>query len=1169
MATEDAVGTLGVIGTELASALQPLEDHLTADGIVSLFVELGIRLPPEIIGKTGFSPALTAGRDAVLKLPDLVAALAAATGLDAILAATQELVKALVAIFKAIDALADVIKKLSNELPGVTSGDVEAFAEVFAQRLLESLVVIYLEGSFPRLTAFLALLGIVEIAPSPPEQVDATHPAYLRRALHFDNVPKVLKSIDAFMRDEYKWGADDFDGRLLLSRTHDLLYAFAVPAKYVAGAGAKPPALEVLLFSLTPVAADASVTPPAPPGLRAQLRFGLQESFTVSFPFFVDGWSIDVATKGKLEAGLTADLRPPGSLSVKAPTGTLDGSVSLGVVGARPDAGHPDPFRVLRIPGIGRIDAGRVRASVGAEYHLGPGGGSSAGDPVVELRLEKGELTFGADPNDGFLGRIIPAGSASFDVGVGWSRTRGVFFTGAGGLAIVVPINRQVGPLRVDSLNLGVKVDGAALALETSVTGAAALGPVQVSVANVGLESRLKFERGNLGPFDLGLGFKFPSGVGISVNAGPVSGGGFLFFDPDNGRYFGAVELSIYSVAVKAFGLIETKFPDGHKGFSFVVIISAEFTPIQLGLGFTLNGVGGLLGINRTLAEDGLRDAVKHGSLDHVLFPRDVVRDAPALVHDLGAIFPPAEGVFTFGPLAKIGWGTPTLIEAKLGIILVLPELRLALLGNVQAVLPKREPKEARLVELNMDIAGVLDFPRKHFALDASLHDSKVAGYTLSGDMAMRLDWGQSPNFALAVGGFHPHYNPPAGFPKLRPMAIDLGISGNPSATVMGYMAVTSNTAQVGAKLDVRASAAGASLRGFIGFDALVVFSPFSFEASLEGGVSVDFHGHGFSLHFKGDLSGPAPWRIRGEVCVSILWWDACVGFSITLGSEKRVELPAVDPWLGLDPTETSLEKQEIPGLRSAIASPSHWTAVLPAGAHTVVTLREPGPGESAPVDPVGVVTFRQKVAPLAFPLTKFAGRALDAERRITIDSVKTPSGAALDRVDVEDLFAPGQYRKMKDAEALSSQSFQSLRAGVSVSTDRIVAGAASDIAAITYETFVVDRDGNDVPKPAAEPAYVVSDTHLAAMSERSAGAEAGVRGGGERRFLVPGLVPKVSRNPELYLIARRDTLKPAPELPLGQSVARAIAAAALDGAVAGNAAAKRVYQVIPVGEAA
>ena len=48
------------------------------------------------------------------------------------------------------------------------------------------------------------------------------------------------------------------------------------------------------------------------------------------------------------------------------------------------------------------------------------------------------------------------------------------------------------------------------------------------------------------------------------------------------------MELSFKFLSLKAIGLLNTKFPDGRPGFSLLIIIAAEFTPIQLGFGFTL-----------------------------------------------------------------------------------------------------------------------------------------------------------------------------------------------------------------------------------------------------------------------------------------------------------------------------------------------------------------------------------------------------------------------------------------------------------------------------------------------------------------------------------------------------------------------------------------------------
>src|SRR6185436_3446700 len=137
-------------------------------------------------------------------------------------------------------------------------------------------------------------------------------------------------------------------------------------------------------------------------------------------------------------------------------------------------------------------------------------------------------------------------------------------------------------------------------------------GPVAVTVQGLGgfVSAGFPAERnGNLGPVQISAGLRAPTGLGISVNSGPVHGGGFISFEPDLGRYSGALELSIYDVSVKAFGLIETKVPG--VSFSFVVVISTEFTAIQLGFGFTLNGVGGLVGINRTVDSTALANLVR------------------------------------------------------------------------------------------------------------------------------------------------------------------------------------------------------------------------------------------------------------------------------------------------------------------------------------------------------------------------------------------------------------------------------------------------------------------------------------------------------------------------------------------------------------------------------
>jgi hypothetical protein len=738
---------------------------------------------------------------------------------------------------------------------------------------------------------------------------------------------------------------------------------------------------------------------------------------------------------------------------------------------------------------------------------------------------------------------------------------------GGGSLDATIPTQISIGPISITAIHLHLGTTGVEADLEASASVSGQIGPVGVAVDRLGLASVLSFQRGNLGPADFSLAFKPPTGIGVSIDAGPVSGGGFISFDPPNARYFGALELQVYGIGVKAFGIIETKFPDGHQGYSFLIIISAEFTPIQLGLGFTLNGVGGLVGINRTVDTNGLLTAVRQGHLENILFPHDVIDDAPTILSDLESIFPPADGHYAFGPMAKIGWGTPTLVDAEIGIVIELPGPRLAVLGTVHAALPT---SDAPIVVINLDVAGVLDFPKQTFALDASMRDSFVGPFTMSGDMSMRLAWGQNPNFALAVGGFNPHYTPPAGFPPLRPISVDLGVHGNPSISLKGYMALTSNTAQTGAQLEARASKGGASLYGFLGFDALFVFSPFSFVADIEGGVGVSFHGAKLSLHFHGMISGPTPWHINGQVCVSVLFWDACVGFSITLGGTTQVSLPGLDPWLG------SVVKadgtQDVPGLQPALQNSANWGGGAPVGSFPVVTLVAPPQGAPTPIDPLGSATVRQKAAPLDLAITRFAGTKPSVNRTFNVTSVTIGQGLPANLAPptnpavvtdgnptpVSDFFAPAQFQAMKDADKLSSPSFVQLHAGFTISSDAVTFGTSIPVG-LTYDTFLFNADGTET-----ELTYNPTQAHVTSVTGRSAAALLGIRGAASAHFVDPTAPPKVTFTNPGYVLSLISSLKVTSDFPLTASVSRPVAQSALLATVAGSPNAFQTLQVTP-----
>ena len=209
--------------------------------------------------------------------------------------------------------------------------------------------------------------------------------------------------------------------------------------------------------------------------------------------------------------------------------------------------------------------------------------------------------------------------------------------------------------------------------------------------------------------------------------------------------------------------------------------------------------------------------------------------------------------------MVQIAWGTPPLITADLAVVLEFgARLRLLILAQVVAILPRREND---LVRLQMDAIGVIDFDQGTASLDATLYDSRLLKkFVLTGDMAMRLKWEGSPNFALAVGGLHPAFNPPANFPKLERIAINLSSGDNPRIRCEAYFALTANTVQFGARAELYASAAGFSIQGEIGFDVLIQFDPFLFLAEFYAQLQLKRGSTNlFKVRVEGVAGRPAP----------------------------------------------------------------------------------------------------------------------------------------------------------------------------------------------------------------------------------------------------------------------------------------------------------------------
>ncbi len=649
-------------------------------------------------------------------------------------------------------------------------------------RLIDFLVATYLSGNHTRIHAVCLLLGLLDYIDLQAESGRKRLAGTVAK-VHWDRVPTLITNPVKVADDVYQWSTA-VDHEKLIARIGRVATSFGLisgtveQSSQVHGALGRPATdtseLRVPLVQTVDQGARAEAglllsEAPAQGAKKKGLAISPYGQGSVSFDIDLrPGLRATVGLAGGVQGGFVITLRPTGiDVPLQAPSGNAAFTIKLAKVPANPN----ETAAILAgSPGDTRFEA--AQAFVGVTGAIDPQG------PEFRVLggLVKGAIVVMPGQADGFLKKILPENGikADFDLDVVWSTRTGFHFKGGAGLEVELAVNLSIGDvINLQSVFIRLHVAGDGLQAVVAVSATLKIGPISGAVERVGAKGTLAIASdgtGSLGPFDPSLAFQPPSGAGMSIKAGPVTGGGYLFFDPEIEQYAGILQLSIQAINITAIGLLTTRLPDPSgapgatkKGFSLLVIITAEFPPIQLGYGFALVGLGGLLGIHRTMMVEPLRSGVRDGTVNSILFPQDPIARAPQIISQLRTIFPPVEGRFVFGPMVKIGWGPNSILELSAAVVLeLMSPIKLVILGRIQVALPdKKDP----VLNLRLDIVGVLDFDQGEVSIDASLVDSRLVVFVITGDMAVRVGWKASKIFALAAGGFHPRLPAAPGIP--------------------------------------------------------------------------------------------------------------------------------------------------------------------------------------------------------------------------------------------------------------------------------------------------------------------------------------------------------------------------------------------------------------------
>ncbi|HEU4836220.1 MAG TPA: DUF6603 domain-containing protein [Pyrinomonadaceae bacterium] len=971
---------------------------------------IGFQMPDAIVTDSGVQAAGLALADAGNVLRE------GADQLDAAIASGDqgELVAALARLFEGLYLFVDATREIVNQidaraatLPPAERDAVQVFGGLMARKVIDYLVISILDHQLPRLSFWLRVFGLID-----RHVVEASgalnEPRYVRKELHLERAKDLFTDPAAHFINVYHWGTDDFDPHDIL---RSVLAFYREEASIKFGKVGNDAFLQSGPFRFS---RDSSVSPP---GMMLDVSAEIKQTFSERIEHSFN-WGTDFVADLGFSGGVIFRLKPPFEFSVDPKTGTASGAFRFHV-------NRNAAARNFTI--VGGNDLVRLLANdvgIGAELTVGA---STTGivniDPGIFSELKGLTISLGSKDSDSFLASLLASADVqgTFDLGIGWKLSEGLVFKAAGGLEIAIPMHQNLGIASLETLFLILKIrnDGA-FALEASAAITGHLGPLTATVDRMGVELTLAFVDGadaELGPLDLNLRFKPPSGVGLAVDAPAVRGGGFLRFDHEKGEYAGALELVFQnSLALKAIGLITTRMPDGSSGFSLIVIITAEFgTPIQLGLGFTLIGVGGLLGLNRTMRLEELAEGVRTGAVESVMFPDDVIANASQILSDMQRFFPPEQGTFLIGPMAKLGWGTPPLITATVGLLIEIPPGNIALLGVVKCVLPD---EDRALLVLKVKFIGAFEVEKSRLWFFASLFESRVVFITIDGEMGLLIAFGNEPAFVLSVGGFHPKFNPPA-LPFPIPNRVSLSLLNESFARVRveGYFAVTSNTAQFGAKVEIFFKLSFFSVEGHLGFDALFQFSPFYFIITFSASMSVKVFGVGlFSVRIRGQLEGTSPWHIEGEGSISLLFFDIDVPFSHTWGESADTVLPEI---AALPILKTEFEKRE------------NWIAMPPVGTPLSVSLRTIEPTQELVLHPLGEIRISQRAVPLDLTIQKIGNQKISDIQKAVI---KVTASGLVQKREVREPFATAQFRELSEANKLSAPGYEKQIAGADVS---------------------------------------------------------------------------------------------------------------------------------------
>src|SRR5215207_98995 len=183
-------GTIERLTLELSRAVESMSGFINRD----IVVQLGFFLPDSIVEDPTLIQAFENLSNRIDELPPVSANLSQAIAdenVPQIIAAGVQLFDKIKLVFEAIEQVASVFTNLASSLPASEQAALLSFAESFPRKLLDYIVVTYLESRSRIAVQGLALIGLFDWSRE-VELDGSSRPEHIRKTIRFDRLSQLV-----------------------------------------------------------------------------------------------------------------------------------------------------------------------------------------------------------------------------------------------------------------------------------------------------------------------------------------------------------------------------------------------------------------------------------------------------------------------------------------------------------------------------------------------------------------------------------------------------------------------------------------------------------------------------------------------------------------------------------------------------------------------------------------------------------------------------------------------------------------------------------------------------------------------------------------------------------------------------------------------------------------